>query len=493
MCWGVLLVESWHQNDKAEILATLPSIFGLVDQNFDYAEATPTASPPATLSMFKIAQDFSICLRCQYRLGVRQGLRSGRRRPARCYEDRRSLTSGTYLQQESSLANDTTFDDGILERAPIRYTTEDLSPNHRSSQWRKTPTKDSLGLNVLGEPAEVLVLPNTQKRFELESAMAKVRASGPDNNPTPVPISSSEMLKKMDAERGLVDIDEVCKNIESVRTLWEVELKGGAKGAAYQDLASRLNKGFTQQQLGFYLSRNPPNPTADVFDLDVEFASSLYARSSWRLITRWPPVSSKARVSKLPNIVPEEPKQKDVFSKRKRHELRKLPKDTLINAILRRCWNIKSRKQESATGELDIRLEHSHLKLILNHSKELVGSGLGRSTLTLLPERDILKQISESYDAKVEAWPRAPIVRVTSDYDSCVDVVRILARTLRSIKTSSINIELASTSGPGSMFPRRKLDDATLLQIEKYTNTLVEPEDAPRTSVSTENVLTIQG
>ena len=93
----------------------------------------------------------------------------------------------------------------------------------------------------------------------------------------------------------------------------------------------------------------------------------------------------------------------------------------------------------------------------------------------MLAERDILKLISRSYDAKVEAWPEDHIIRITSDYDNCVDVVKLLIHTLENIKQSKINLDVDSMSNSGSTPPRRKLGGAMLRQIEEYTNTLVRP------------------
>ncbi len=334
-------------------------------------KATATVLVPAPFSMFKLipdAQDFSICLRCLYRLSLRRGPRSGCPRPTRYPQQLRRFTAGRSLRQEQLSSHDAVADNGSLDRVPIRYITEESPPDVDYRHGNEPSTKDSLGLNVLGEPAEVLILRDKRNHFRLESNIARVRASGPDKNPAQEPINSSGMLKEMDAERGIADIDEVCKNIESVGASWVARTKGSITGVAYKDLVSRLQEGFTKQQLGAYLNRAGKDPAADVFDLNVEIANSLYTRSSWQL------VGGKAlRRSKAPGILsnpPEGVSNKKEASGKERGK--GISKDALVKRVLRQCWNITPRFQDSSLGEMDIRLKKLHLSLILNHGKQLI-------------------------------------------------------------------------------------------------------------------------
>ena len=326
--------------------------------------------------MFKltsVAQNFSVCLRCQYRLSLRQGSRPGRRRPAGHPHQVRRFSSGPKSRQEQIPTHDAATDIGNLERAPIRYYTEELHPNQNYRHGNEPSTKDSLGLNVLGEPAEVLILRDKQNQFRVGSNMARVRVSGPDKNPAQEPISSSGMLEEMDAERGIVDIDEVCKNIENLRTSWAARTKGNITGVAYKDLVSRLQEGFTKQQLGAYLDRAQRNPAADIFNLNVEYSNNLYARSSWQ-----PVEHTSLRKSKAPKIAYDTPEekfnQKDLIGTERRQGLNK---DDLVERILRQCWSVTPKFQESRIGDLDLRLQKLHLNLILNHSKQLMKRRFG--------------------------------------------------------------------------------------------------------------------
>lgn len=81
--------------------------------------------------------------------------------------------------------------------------------------------------------------------------------------------------------------------------------------------------------------------------------------------------------------------------------------------------------------------------------------------------------MSRTYDSKVEAWPQDRIIRITSDYDNCVDIVKLLVHTIKNIKYTKLELDVDSTSNQESTSPRRKLDKVMLRQIEEYTNTLI--------------------
>lgn len=312
--------------------------------------------------MFKLvstAQDISICLRCQYRLSLRQGARPGCQRPTGYPQQLRQIKSRPSLQQQPSSAHLAATNDVYLGRAPIRYSTEEIYPGDGPHK------KDSLGLSVLGEPAEVLILRDKKKRFQFDSAMAKVRATGPDRNPAPGPISFPDMLEKMDAERGIIDTDAACKNIDSVRAAWAAESNGSVTGDSYNDLLSRLHVGFTRPQLAAYLDRAGKDTTAGIFDLDFRLYSSIYARSSWQPLGITGP--QKSRAPRLGGT------KKEVLVKESEQGL---SKDALVKMIVTQCWNIKTNLQSSSLGELYIRLRDLDLDLILNHSKQLANQRL---------------------------------------------------------------------------------------------------------------------
>ena len=108
----------------------------------------------------------------------------------------------------------------------------------------------------------------------------------------------------------------------------------------------------------------------------------------------------------------------------------------------------------------------------------------------MLAERDILKLISSTYDAKVEAWPQQHIIRITSDYDNCLDIFKLFLHTLDNIKVSTIDVNVVSMPHTGSAPHPKRLKDHILQKIEGYTNTLVRSQDTSSKKVST-GILTV--
>ena len=357
--------------------ATLPRRFRssrIWPLTFDIRVAS-SAPRPVTFSMFSIlspAQDLSICLRCQYRLSIRQGPRPGRQRHKRFSQQRRCFAVGTSQRQEASTAHDAATDDGIVGKPLVRYLAEEASPYQQHRHESGPPTKGTLGLNVLGEPAEVLILREKQKRFELDKAMAMIRASGPDKNPSPESISSSQMLEMFAAERGIIDIDDACKNIESLRTSLAAAKKGPINEDVYKDLALKLHQGFTKRQLQAYWDRTTSDLPDERFDLDVDFANTVYARSSWQLVentTRSENTPLADRQPRTPMIIMSSDAELAEDLTLKKRNFGVVLKESLVRRILRRCWKIKPSVPESSRGEVDLRLTPLHLKLISKHSK----------------------------------------------------------------------------------------------------------------------------
>ena len=100
-----------------------------------------------------------------------------------------------------------------------------------------------------------------------------------------------------------------------------------------------------------------------------------------------------------------------------------------------------------------------------------------------------MKLISRSYDSKVEAWPQDRIIRITSDWDNCIDVLKLLIHTLENVRSSTIEVDVNSTSEQDSTPIPKKLNDVMLRLIENYTDTLVRPQGPSRTAVSTAHTI----
>lgn len=323
--------------------------------------------------MFKlppIVQDLTICLRCRYRLSSQKG---GRRknsgRPTPNLQHVRRFAPGRSLGQEQApLGVDDTFDNTIS--LPIsKYEPEDRSRRFAGQRRLYPQRKDSLGVDVLGEPAEVLVLQDRQGREKHNAGVIWSPSRGPDKDPTDGVFSSLEMLGKIEGERGLVDADQVFENIENIRVAWDAKSKtrsGPVSVADYADLTSQLMKGFTVKQLAAYLTRTSSLSHLDPMDLRVQYSGVLYARSDWS-----PGVTSMEQVRAPKLVRPAEDERVQEAVSRNKPESNRLHKPTLVNKILQHRWLVKPKHNEDSLGELNIHMQWMHLHLIMNHSKEL--------------------------------------------------------------------------------------------------------------------------
>jgi len=423
--------------------------------------------------MFKlppVAQDLSICLRCQHRLSLQRGARRpGSQHPTRSPQHVRRFASGRSLREEQVLFDDIATYDSTIGPPITKYKPEDR-PHRYHGQRRLYPQrKDSLGIDVLGEPAEVLVL---RDRQDLENHNAGViwnPSRGPDSSLTAEAFSSLAMLGEIEGERGLVDTDQVCENIENLKAVWEANSKnksGVVTGADYTTLTSQLLNGFTVKQLAAYLQRTRRSAHVDPMYLRVEYSGKLYARSNWR-----PGTTSMEQVKapKLMKSVKDGGPQEEAAHEKP--ENNRLHKPTLVNKILSHRWQVKPKHDEDTVGELNIRLQWMHLNLIMNHSKARPLTFF-KAVLTAMVERGILRQLSESYGAKIEASQRDRI-RVTSDYGTCLDVLKVIVLTLENIHCVEFDlpVQFKKNIYSGDF---HESGQSMLRQIQELTNTTIE-------------------
>ena len=333
-------------------------------------------------SMFKIAsavQETLVCLRCQYRLELR---RSFCPKPLRIYQTGRLYTVSSIQHQEQASWSAVSDDHGALVKSVITYIPYGSPPRTPPSGRKRNfnPIKDPLAFNNLGQPAEVLIVKDEQSnRDGSESLVEDLRQVESDA------MSSSKMLKEMDGERGIIDPDQVCNNIDNLRDEWKksTHILSESTGQIiitrrYEELASQLHKGFTTSQLVTYLESRKEVLRTDPLDLHGEFSTKVFARSSWRSGT------TDVWRSRAPMIV---------RAGRNNAQRRKITRDmseqqparkrALAEKIIGHYWCIRPKEDESSFGEMDIRLQPEHLELLVNHSKILYQTKLLNLTLSV--------------------------------------------------------------------------------------------------------------
>ncbi len=325
------------------------------------------------------AQEASICLRCQYRLSLR---RKPRLKQQQLHQQVRHFELDRRLHQEQTPIKDVQSYDEASYTAPasqsqpnFTITYEPHKPRFNAVAFRKLgdlpQPKDRLGFESLGQPAEVLILKDQQGRKDYEKPLHSSRLSQTGDDPPIDAMSSSDMQEEMNAERGIISMDQVCQNIDTLRGQWlkDARLPWEASGSVlsrrrYDEVVARLYDGFTISQLAVYLGRNENKHLADPLDLHNQFWSTLYARSSWTSGTTdfWqskaPPITEMTQdgvtaTVALPNKVDKQASRKTM----------------LVDRILRYCWRVRPKEDESSLGEMDIRLQSAHLEIIVNHSE----------------------------------------------------------------------------------------------------------------------------
>ncbi len=226
--------------------------------------------------------------------------------------------------------------------------------------------KSPLGFDALGQPASVLILDNKKERERQKRRSLKSQV---EDETAKKGLSSSELLEKVNKERGIIGDPQFIRNLEVFRDSIlgvgqdDKEKTGLVDDKIFEQLVRGINKGFTVKQMQTYIQRQMGDNKSG--SLSKSFASEIYARSAWRLgITSLEQVRAPA-VHPSNKSAQQELDAKPVIVQSSR-------KDDLVDAILRQCWGLRPRKELMEIGELDIRIRPVQLDIILKHRKYLV-------------------------------------------------------------------------------------------------------------------------
>ena len=236
----------------------------------------------------------------------------------------------------------------------IRY--EPLKPPSPEQQRAR---KQALGLDVLGKPAQVLIVDIEEKRKKSLS----LRSSHLEPNDSKEDLKTYDILQKVDEEKGPPTLDDVHRNIEDVRDSW-LRVKGDPQGSVkdkdWEELASHLNKGFNRTQLQSYIERLESTGRSDSEDLDADYASTTISRSPWR--TGQSPIST----ARAPPFTKKESKTANSDSA-KTNGVQRKSKNLVIKKLISNYWNIQPVSTERSIGFLDVKLPQLHFELILKN------------------------------------------------------------------------------------------------------------------------------
>lgn len=126
-------------------------------------------------------------------------------------------------------------------------------PRHRFRKWRPSPTAE-LGVNALGKPAEILILPSRDRKIP-------VVPTEPDHEPR------EGLQQSLDSEKEPLSLDQLKENIEHIRTELGQE-RGQLEPAQWEQLQRTLKDGFRIKHLVRYIESLRPTAPEGVRKLD---------------------------------------------------------------------------------------------------------------------------------------------------------------------------------------------------------------------------------
>lgn len=282
--------------------------------------------------------DATICLRCQLRLTrlspprrnilIRKHPPTAPERPSSRPRRRFEPGSTNVEAEKAGKGAKTLFPHGRIRG----------SPGHRV--WQNSA---SIGVESLGEPAEVILLRDAALGLEHERPHY-LRVEEVDAER----LSAEDLLASVGADRDYVPPEDVRRSMEEIKTSYP------QKGLSWEDwleARNKLCKAFSSLQLAHYVVQETQHKHgAKARD---RTPSMILQKSTW-----------------TPGITPfREFRIQDFDNKRvllTATNLRK--KEAFAERILKDCWDHHVQANPTDTGEIEILLRPEHLSLLVNES-----------------------------------------------------------------------------------------------------------------------------
>ena len=302
-----------------------------------------------------LAGHLKICLRCQYRLAVRENILWPSFPISRGRQPRRISQTSRLSQQPAAAAyNDSLDPDVVGYDAELPSVIKTPHAKFKKIQLYK---RDPLDISTLGRPTEALILrsqtalPHPEKEAPV---VLKTLETGEKLFTRQTPPSASDLLEQIEAESGVVDVRQVAQHLEEIRSTFANEIPRNRKPTAveFHALERKIDEGFSKRQLAEYCGQDEEGLS---FDLSSSYSHALFTRSSWDPVIKEFPGNAAQR---LKNI------QEGVEIKSSG------PKSAILDRILRNRWHINTIDDDERPGQIDIWPRRVHLKLLLNHSEQ---------------------------------------------------------------------------------------------------------------------------
>lgn len=221
------------------------------------------------------------CLKCQYRLAIRESFRIEPQTTAKRVPRR--------WQTSAAVALDNEHEDETLENGPPGTGRQGKS-KYRNRHWRPAPTTQ-IGVQVLGKPAEILVLPDGRKARK-RSTKDPRKADGHDESAHEAaePIKNSiqpGVHESLALESTPVSEAEALENIDILREQAE---QAATDGTLDQDQWARfktaLSKGFSKKQLQQYIKERLDTSIDNSTDSGALTATATRPQAASDIITK---------------------------------------------------------------------------------------------------------------------------------------------------------------------------------------------------------------
>lgn len=292
--------------------------------------------------------------------------------------------------------------------------------------------KAKLGMQRMDEEADVLVLNHTPVRNESASQQSEVLE----------PISVPDILSSLKQDSAPATQEDVVKQLESLRpTRGNPDDPQYVTTADFVKLVAALTRGFTTNQLSGYYSTTKSLKKATVYKM-VKATVQATKRSQWHPTTT--------------NIEKRLPGVEAIGGKKQKPK--SIRKATLVDKILRDVWKLELLEELEASGELELRLKESDLKLLQNGGMCMRQRACDMTDIVIAND-STLARIARVRNAKIEIhWP-TNVLRVTADKNTA--------------EYTADDIEAALSKARTTMFqPQRWIEQLDKNRLSKNNDSL---------------------
>ena len=209
--------------------------------------------------------------------------------------------------------------------------------------WQRSA---NIGVESLGEPAEVILLPDAALGLEHERPRY-LRVEEVDAER----LSAEDLLASVGADRSYVPPEEVRRSLHEIKTSYPQK---GLSWEEWLEARNKLCKAFSSLQLAHYVVNEAREKRGN--KAEGQSSSMILQQSTW-----------------TPGITPFREFRIQDFDRKRvlvtATSLRK--KEAFAERILKECWDHHVQANTTDIGEIEILLRPEHLSLLVHESKTL--------------------------------------------------------------------------------------------------------------------------